>query len=276
MTRLQHSSETFSLGEFRCSALADGEHTYDAPVRLLFPDAPADQLRKELSAYAIVPDQWHTWTSTYTCLLVDTGKHLVLLDSGAGAFLQEAGRLTASLQAHGITPADIDFVIFSHAHPDHIGFGGFPNARLIMSRSEWQFWHSKPELPRLPQPMAEALLRLIPPALDRIRDRLELLENDREIIPGIRTLSAPGHTPGHLAVSISSSNQTLLYTGDAFLHPIHLKQPHWNALVDVLPDLAEKTRSQLLRLATDRQASIFGFHFPYPHLLKIRQHRCFD
>ena len=118
-------STQFSLGAFRCFALADGEHAYDNPAALLFPDAPAEQLCRELSANAIVLEKWSSWVSSYTCLLVDTGTHLVLLDSGAGTFLPTAGRLTASLKACGLRPEDIDFVLFSHAHPDHIGFAIF-------------------------------------------------------------------------------------------------------------------------------------------------------
>lgn len=269
MTSTHHKPVRFSVGDFSCAALADGQHKYENPAGLLFSNAPAEELRKALSLEGTPSEQWTSWTSDYTCLLVDTGKQRVLMDSGSGALLPEAGRLTASLQALDLSPADIDLVCFSHAHPDHIGFAGFPNARLIMNRKEWQFWHTQPELPRLPQAMRDALLQLILPALAHLQNRLELIDDVMEIAPGIQTLAAPGHTPGHLAVAVASGNQTLLYTGDAFLHPLHLRHPQWSALVDVLPEQAVATRKRLLQLARQGHAPIFGFHFPFPSQIAI-------
>ncbi len=271
MTSTPREPVRFSLGDFSCAALADGQHTYENPAGLLFPTAPAEELRKALSLEMTPSKQWTSWTSDYTCLLVDTGKQHVLMDTGAGALLPEAGQLTASLHSLGLSPADIDLVCFSHAHPDHIGFADFPNARLIMNREEWHFWHSQPELPRLPQAMRDALLQLIPPTLAPLQKRLELIDNELEIAPGIKTFAAPGHTHGHMAVSITSANQTLLYTGDAILHPLHIKHPHWSALVDVLPEQAVETRKRLLQLARQQHAPIFGFHFPFPSRIAILQ-----
>jgi glyoxylase-like metal-dependent hydrolase (beta-lactamase superfamily II) len=250
-----------SVGDFKCLFVHDGQHSYSNPAGLLFPDAPADLLREELLGCGILLEEWESWTSDYTCVLVDTGTHRVLMDTGAGSFLPEAGQFIKNMRMVGFELADIDIVLLSHAHPDHIGAVDFPNARIVMSRKEWQFWRSKPELPRLPLAMREMLLQMISPVLSSLEDRIELIDGDTEIVPGVKMFEAPGHTPGHMATSISSCGQELLYVGDALLHPLHVKNPQWNALVDVCPDKAEATRKRLLAHAVDNHATLFGFHF---------------
>ncbi len=261
----------FSIGDFKCLSITDGEHVYPDPAQLLFPDAPKDQLRRELLNHNLTLAHWSSWTSDYTCLLVDTGTHRVLMDTGAGDFLPEAGQLTKNMQVAGIEPDDIDIVLFSHAHPDHIGATAFPNARMFMCRREWQFWHHQPQLPRLPHTLRERLLQMITPSLAVLADRIELIDGDTEILSGIKMIDAPGHTPGHMATSITSGGHELLYTGDAVLHPLHTKHPHWNALVDVLPDRAEATRKRLLAHAVSNHATLFGFHLPFPCLGAVHQ-----
>lgn len=261
---MNKQSYLFPVGEFKCLSISDGKHAYPDPAGLLFPDAPKDLLRQELSGHGVALENWSSWTSDYTCLLVDTGTHRVLMDTGAGGSLPESGQLTKNMQAAGIEQNDIDIVLLSHAHPDHIGATAFPNARIIMNREEWRFWHSEPKLPRLPHSLRETLLRMITPLLSSLTDRIELIDGDTEIVPGVKMFSAPGHTPGHMATSITSGGHELLYIGDAILHPLHLKNPHWSALVDILPDKAVETRNRLLAHAVGNDATLFGFHFPFP------------
>lgn len=255
----------FSVGKINCILIPDGVHDYAEPSGLLFPDAPKEELRKELLVQGVDPDNWSTWTSDYKCLLIDTGKQLVLLDTGAGALLPEAGQLIKNMMAAGIEPGDIDVIIISHAHPDHIGgAANFPSARIIMSRKEWEFWLNEPELPRLPPDFRQMLVQMIPPLLLPLERRVELIDSEIEITAGIKIVETPGHTPGHIALSVSSEGDELLYTGDAVLHPVHVRNPEWNALVDVLPDKAEETRKGLLTHAYNTNAVFFGFHFPHP------------
>lgn len=257
----------FYVGEFTCYALLDGHHEYPDPAKLLFPSAPANELDKALSSCGIALESWLLWTSSYSCLLVKTKSHHVLFDTGAGMLLPEAGQLVANLRAIGIEPEDINLVLLSHAHPDHIGAADcFPNARIIMNRREWDFWNSNPELPRLPPEFRDLLLSMITPQLDILRSRIELMDRYDEIVPGIKALNASGHTPGHMAFSIVSGEEELLYIGDAILHPAHLKNPQWSALVDVTPEQAVITRKRLLDRSVATSAPLFSFHFPFPCL----------
>ena len=254
----------FKVGEFRCTLIADGKHAYPNPAGLLFPDAPEAELAGELARHGIPPGNWPIWMSDYTCLLIDTGKQRILLDTGAGDMLPEAGMLTKNMRAAGIDPASVDCVLISHAHPDHIGGADlFPNARIIMNRKEWRFWTENPKLPRLPDEFRQLLTDMVAALLAPLQGRVELIDNDTEIAPGVNFLEALGHTPGHMALLASSDKNHLIYAGDAVIHEIHIRNPHWSPLVDVLPDKSIRTRTRLLSQAADTNAVFFGFHLPH-------------
>ena len=100
---------------------------------------------------------------------------------------------------------------------------------------------------------------------------LDLIEREREILPGIQAVVAPGHTPGHMALLISSRGEHLLYISDTVLHPIHLEQPEWCATVDFAPDQVVSTRRRILNRASAEKALVLAFHFPFPGLGHIIQ-----
>ncbi len=130
------------------------------------------------------------------------------------------GKLIPNLRAEGITPEEIDFVILSHVHPDHAGGNldedgklAFPNAQFVMWQKEWTFWTNDPDLSGFK--IAQFVLLLIDCAnrnIPPIQDRLTLIEREEEIVPGIHAMFTPGHTPGHMALIISSGEEKLLYT----------------------------------------------------------------
>jgi glyoxylase-like metal-dependent hydrolase (beta-lactamase superfamily II) len=186
-----------------------------------------------------------------------------------------AGKLLENLKAEGIEPKDIDTVILSHGHPDHIGGNTdadgkpiFSNARHVMYKDEWDFWTSEPDLSKLPvgEELQQFILMFAQKNLPPIKDQLFLVDGESEILPGITTIAAPGHTPGHMALSISSGNQKLVYISDALLHPIHLERPEWYPAFDLAPEQAQSTRVQLLNFIVDEKALMMACHFPYPGL----------
>jgi len=268
---------SFKVGALECMAVSDGGLTYASPMfpppaTILFNNAPVGALNRVLSEHDLQPEQWTEWTSPYTCLLVEAAGHLVLVDTGAGGLAPSTGRLIHNLKAAGIEPDDIDTVILTHAHPDHIGGNidsegklTFPNARYVMWKEEWAFWTSEEAALKLDE-HAKIMLPFAQRNLPPIRDRLELVDHETEILPGVRAVAAPGHTPGHMAVAISSGRQQLLCISDTVLHPVHLEQPEWYAVVDFAPEQVVSTRRRILNEAAIGKALVLAFHFPFPGL----------
>jgi len=272
----------FKVGDFECMAVSDGSLTYAPPMfpppaTIIFSNAPTEVLARVLGEHDLQPEQWTEWISPYTCLLVNTADHLVLVDTGAGGLAPSTGRLILNLKAVGIEPDDIDTIILTHAHPDHIGGNTdsegkltFPNARYVMWKGEWDFWTSEEAALKLDE-HAKIMLAFAQRNLPPIRDRLDLVDHETEILPGVRAVAAPGHTPGHMAVAISSRRQQLLCISDTVLHPVHLEQPEWYAVVDFDPKQVVATRRRLLNKATVEKALVLAFHFPFPGLGHVVQ-----
>ncbi len=268
----------FEVGELRCTAVRDGTLTYAPPVFppppvLLFANAPREELGQALRAEGVEPEQWPAWTSDYTCLLVETGTHRVLVDTGAGMLAPTTGKLLRNLAQMGIAPGDIDEVVLTHGHPDHIGGNTdsagnvvFPGIRFFMSKDEWTFWTSGRAERELDEHIRPVLMESARRNLLPLREQVEFVAPGQEFLPGMRALSAPGHTPGHMALALSSQGRQLLHISDAVLHPVHVRHPEWCAAVDFSPEDVVATRRRLFDLAVRENMLVFAFHFPFPGL----------
>jgi len=265
----------FQIGTFDCIVVSDGEVTYSDPAHIFFVNAPKKRLKHVLREHNLDIERWRQYVSTYSSLLINTGQHKVMVDTGAGALEPTTGRLIPNLKAEGMAPDDIDTIILTHGHPDHIGGNTssqgkptFPNARHIMWKDEWDFWTSDPNLAKLnvDESIKEALTKFAHNNLLPIQGQLDLLDHETEIVPGIRAIAASGHTPGHMAVEVTSGNEQLLHVSDAVLHQIHLEQPDWYSVFDLAPEQAVTTRHQLLTRAVDKKALVLASHFPFPSL----------
>lgn len=268
----------FYLGDFRVWVVSDGSYTYRDPATTFFIDAPTDHLRLKMRERGIDLDRWFEFVSDYSCLLIDTGPRKVLIDTGGGRLSASTGELSANLEALGMTPDRVDTIVLTHAHPDHAGGNvdvtgrsAFPASRFTMALAEWDYWTSRPDLSRLriSAHLQQVLANIGRDYLEPIRSQVDLVTPDVEVVPGITLLGTPGHTPGHVAVDISSRGEHLLDVSDAILHTLHVEEPGWNASVDLSPNDAAESRRRLLHRAVAEHALVHGFHFPFPGLGRV-------
>jgi glyoxylase-like metal-dependent hydrolase (beta-lactamase superfamily II) len=278
-TQLVRNSRSyqFMLGNFRLTSISDG--VLQPPAALFAGNATPEQLNAVLQAGF----QSETLTADCNVLLVQTGRSKVLIDSGNGRLSgPTAGKLIENLAALKLTPADIDTVIITHAHGDHVGgLTGqadsltFPKARYYLSNAEWNFWMAPtvtfPANFRGGEAMAKGFITAAQKQLSAIRDRVTRIEVNREFIPGFTALPTYGHTPGHIALRIQSGNASMIHTADVVhIHTINLWNPSWQPVFDADPMLAAQTRQRTLAQIAGDRTMMFAYHFPFPGVGHIR------
>ena len=255
----------FQLGSFECVSLYDGFHDYE--LEQMFTNVPRPDVEIALQAHGFSSK---AVTTPFTFLYVNTGKHRILVDIGAGDLLPTTGKLLQNIHNAGITPDSIDSVFITHAHPDH-GGGAlndkgepvFAHANYYICRTEWDFWFSEQAAIQPGGWMTEFAREKLTP----LKSKTLMLEREEEILPGVSVLFAPGHTPGHMVISFASNGERLLYVGDTVLHPLHLEHPGWLPVFDILPESAASSKQHVFDLAASTQCWVMGQQFPpFPSL----------
>jgi glyoxylase-like metal-dependent hydrolase (beta-lactamase superfamily II) len=248
------------IGELELHPISDG--TFIARPGYFADDAPPEVHPEFFS-------RQHAAWLPIGCFLVRAGNRLVLVDAGLGPELRElpsgmylvGGQLPTGLRALGVAASDITDVICSHFHADHVGWLFdldasliFPQAAIWFGAGDWQHFVTGPG----------DMLSHIREGFHRSAhaSRLRPVDRDTTVAPGITVLLAPGHTPGHLCVVLSSGQERALLLGDAITCPLQLDEPAWHSMGDVVPALAARTRERLWRELEDGHTAGTGAHFP--------------
>lgn len=198
------------------------------------------------------------------CFVVRTGDATVLVDAGIGPYdnpVFQGGKLPGALAGAGVDVADIDLVVCTHLHVDHIGWLAqdgepfFPNAAVRFGAADWGHFMDNPAGN---DTMTTPVMQAVADA-----DRIQPIETDGETLaPGITARFAPGHTPGHVCLVLSSGQERALLLGDAVTCPVQLEEPDWQAMSDVDPALAGRTREALWRELEGTETQAVAAHFP--------------
>jgi glyoxylase-like metal-dependent hydrolase (beta-lactamase superfamily II) len=253
----------FNVGEFNCIVFRDGtekESDEETPA-LSFVNATDDEVLQTHRAYSEATGD-PADVFSMNVLLIDTGDHRVLVDTGCGPASKRAGTgyLLPLLEAAGISTGDIDTVIITHSHWDHVdgntdGHGNptFPNARYVISQVEWD------NIQKNPSDSDRA--QILP-----IADRFDRISTDAEIVPGVRAIPAPGHTLGQIALLVESDGQRLLHTADVFHHGVELYRPEWYFDFDADSDATVTTRREIFDMAAREHLPVMTYHMAFPGL----------
>jgi glyoxylase-like metal-dependent hydrolase (beta-lactamase superfamily II) len=265
----------YKLGDIQLTALYDG--IWYVPIDGKFVrNASGADVNAALADAFLPPSMLPI---SFTALLVNTGGKLVLIDTGtAGQITDSAGVMNDNLAIAGIAPEAIDTILISHFHPDHIdgiktkdGAKVFRNAGILVPEPEWKFWMDDGNMSRATGTVHRYFLNARRIFMD-IAKEVRPFQPDAEVAPGVTSVAAYGHTPGHTAFAIHSGAQSMLAMSDTAREPfLFVRHPQWQPSYDMDGPLAAKTRTDMLdRAATDRM-QIEAYHFPFPacgHIVK--------
>ena len=266
----------FKLGSFTVTMAHEGFVT--RPVEGFVVNKPLAEVQQSLRDNFLPTD---TLPIPFTVTVVDTGRALVVFDTGFGpGVVPTASSFFSNLRASGLDPARVTHVVVSHFHGDHItgladnaGAALFPNAEIVVPETEWKFWTDASNEARSPafqkQQFPNVAKRFAP---YQAQNRIRQIADGAEAVPGIRAVAAYGHTPGHTAYHIADGNAQMMYVADATNRPVPLAlHPDFQIVFDFDPTMAEATRRRIYdRVSADRLL-ITGFHFPFPatgHMLR--------
>ena len=257
----------FMVGDAEVTVVSDGPLPLGDPSGT-FTGVPKEEVKKMLADNFLSPDNV---VLEQNSPIVNTGDKLILFDTGMGSskmFGPTTGRQQKSMAEAGIKPEDIDAVVCSHAHIDHIG--GivdandkplFPNAQIYIAQSDLDFWTDEGKLGSpVKDFVVHARKNLMP-----VRDRIVFYKDGQEFLPGVQAIAAPGHTVGHTIFMISSAGKSFAFLADLSHHSVLLlERPRMEFSYDTDPKQAAESRVKLLTMLAADKTPVMSYHFAWP------------
>jgi glyoxylase-like metal-dependent hydrolase (beta-lactamase superfamily II) len=270
----------YTVGEFDVAIVSDGEIRMDGGA--VFGLIPRIMWEPEVGSANI--DAEHRVSQQLNCMVVRRGDDVVMVETGMGdkhgprvrekIFPGDYGYLLGSLAEAGVAPEDVTAVANTHLHADHCGWNTvlrdgtavptFPNARYYIQSGEYySACHPNDRtkgtyFPENFEPLERA-------------GQLELVDGERDIVPGLRFLPTPGHTEDHASIVLSSGGETAIYTGDLVHHRVQVERPAWISAFDIMPLVSLETKKALAERAIREQALLICVHNAFPGVGRLRE-----
>ena len=274
------------IGAFEVQRITEFEGPFIEP-RIFFPDFDPEVLRAnpDMTGPQLVDPATGKLVFSFHCFVVRTGRHTILIDTCLGNDKERPTRpqfhrlrtpFLADLAGAGVRPEEVDFVMCTHLHWDHVGWNTrlqdgrwvptFPNARYIMARREFEHWqgeHGKGEDTPHRRAFEDSVLPIVR------AERSVLVDDDYAFEDGLWFESAPGHTPGNVVIHARSSGDHAVFLGDVLHHQFQLMNPEWSTLACSDRELSKKTRMRLVEEYAANGTRLLPGHFPSPTAGKI-------
>jgi glyoxylase-like metal-dependent hydrolase (beta-lactamase superfamily II) len=266
------ASNVIRVGNVEIMALSDGMLEFD--LCNFFPTIPGEQW----TPYESHLTDEHKVRFNLGSYLIRTEGRTVLVDTGLGPKPADApdmpwGQLLHDFAANGVRPEEVDMVVMTHLHRDHVGWNllaqgdrvvpTFPNARYWMSARDWEACH-EPEVQPTRFPNAPSCVW----PLEQL-GLIELMKGEQTITRDLTAVPTPGHTPGHMSILITSQGERALVLGDAAHNPVQLQETDWVSRADMDPDLTRQTRKALVERLEREQILVAAGHFAAPGFGRI-------
>ena len=270
---MQPTIYRFKLGGFEVATIMDSKVIREGLTPSFGGEPAAAEVKALAAANRIDANRYE---HPFTPIVVNTGKELVLFDTGNGTLAAEndqlkgrlpPGKLVERMAQAGYKPEDVDVVVITHGHPDHIGgltTGGkpvFPKARYVFGAADFDFWKKGENVREARKFNRELYVKICLP----LADRSTFIKPGDEVVAGIRAVDAFGHSPGLMAFHIESEGKRLLNWADTCGHYVmSLQRPDLHLDVDDDKEKAVATRKRILDMVASEQIAVAGFHMPFP------------
>jgi glyoxylase-like metal-dependent hydrolase (beta-lactamase superfamily II) len=264
----------YRVGEAQVNVISDGVNTFPLGDTLVL-NAKKDEVSAALDKAFLPKDKMSVHFSP---LVINTGGKLVVIDTGNGpaAFASSkgnVGQFASNLIAAGFDPKNIDMVVISHFHGDHVnglltadGAAAFPNAEVLVPATEWKFWMDDGEMSRANGERMQGLFKNNRRVFEAgLKKKVTPYEWGKDIAPGLLAVDSTGHTPGHTSYVLSSGSDKVFIQSDVTNHPaLFVANPGWHLMFDQDPARAEKTRRKVYDMLVADRMRVQGFHYPFP------------
>jgi len=259
----------FKIGDFEVTTIYDGAVVIPKVHPIFGKNQKIEDVQAYLAANYLPTDKM---TISFTPVIVNTGKEVVMFDSGYGEERRAkgAGRMAATLTTAGFSPDQIDIVVITHCHPDHVSGlmevdkPVFPNARYVTGDVEYDFWSQKDLLDSSNKNMV-GRAKIVQSNVVPLADKMKFIKPGTDVVTGITSVQAFGHTPGHMCYHIESAGKRFLIFADTTNHyAVSLAKPDWHCIFDMDAEAAVTTRKKILDMIAADKIPAAGYHMPFP------------